>query len=159
MKTLWLAAALFAFSFAFAHPDPPPFHPFKQQLMDELKLTDAQQEQFKKISFDVQKKQIELRSKLATARLELRRLMDADASDKTAIEKKFNEIAATQTAMKMNRYNGWLEKNKVLTPEQQKIWKKALLHHRNAPRNHLRAMHDGMPSRMNRHPMMRRHQP
>lgn len=159
MKTLLLAVALFVASFVYANPDTPPHGPFKQQLMDELKLTDEQQEQFKKISFDVQKKQIELRSKLATARLELRRLMDADTPDKAAIEKKFNEIAATQTAMKMNRYNGWLEKNKVLTPEQQKIWKKALFHHLNAPRKHLRALHDGMPARMNRHPMMRRNQP
>ncbi|MEW5799057.1 MAG: Spy/CpxP family protein refolding chaperone [Bacteroidota bacterium] len=129
MKTTFVAVVLFIVSFAYANPGPPPNHPQRFQLMDELKLTDAQKEQFEKISYDTEKKQIELRSKMESAQLDLRRLMDADSPDKAAIEKKFNEIAAAQTAMKMNHFNCWYEKNKVLTPEQQKIWKQAM-HHR-----------------------------
>jgi len=95
-------------------------------MMKELKLTDQQQEQFEKVTFDTQKKMIELRAKAATVKLELRRLLDAETIDKSSIEKKMNEIAAAEVSIRMNRINGWWEKNKTLTPEQQKIWKKVL---------------------------------
>jgi Spy/CpxP family protein refolding chaperone len=94
-----------------------------------LKLTDDQKVQFEKISFDVQKKQIELRAKLETSRLELKRLIAADQLDKAAVEKKMTEIANQQVALHMNHISGWAEKNKVLTADQQKIWKKMLQHH------------------------------
>lgn len=152
MKTILVALALFIPSFAFANPDPASDRPRRFQFMEELKLTDAQNEQFEKISYDTEKKQIELRSKIASAQLDLRRLMDADSPDKSAIEKKFNEIASAQTAMKMNHFNGWFEKNKLLTPEQQKIWKKAM--HQRMKMAH-RAMRDVRKERM---PMMKRRQ-
>ncbi len=98
------------------------------KMMKELKLTDQQQEQFDKIMFDTQKKMIELKAKVATSKLELRRLMNAETIDKSAIEKKMTEIAVHEVAMRMNHINSWSEKNKILTPEQQKIWKKALAH-------------------------------
>jgi len=107
----------------------PPGSPQRQRAASKLNLTDAQQEQFQKITFDVHKKHIELKAKTETARLELRRLMASDNLDKSAIEKKMNEVSAAQTAVQMNRINGWIEKNKMLTPEQQKLWKKEL--HRN----------------------------
>jgi len=95
-------------------------------LIDGLKLTDAQKEQFDKTRYETQRKQIELRAKIATTRLDLQKLLNADSPDKSSIEKKFNEIASLQTAMKMNHFNAWFENNKVLTSEQQKVWKKAL---------------------------------
>ena len=98
-----------------------------------LNLTDTQQEQFDKISFDMQKKQIELTAKLALLKLEMKRLMDADQLDKTAIEKKMNEMAAQTIALRMNHLTAWSEKNKLLNADQQKIWKKML-------KNHLRTM-------------------
>jgi Spy/CpxP family protein refolding chaperone len=100
--------------------------PRREKMMKELKLTDQQQEQFDKVKFDTQKKMIELKAKVETSKLELRRLMDAETIDKSAIEKKMNEIAVNEVAIRMNHLNSWIELNKVLTPEQQKIWKKAL---------------------------------
>ncbi|MBI2428674.1 MAG: periplasmic heavy metal sensor [Ignavibacteriales bacterium] len=152
MKTMLVALLLFTASFAFANPNNPPDRPQRMQLMEDLKLTDAQKDQFEKISYETEKKQIELRSKLESAQLDVRRLMDADNPDKTAIEKKFNDIASAQTAMKMNHFNGWFEKNKVLTPEQQKIWKKAM--HQRMKMSH-RAMREVKNERM---PMMERRQ-
>lgn len=111
---LILSAALFA------QPGP------GKKMMKELNLTDAQQEQFEKLTFDTQKKQIELGAKLATLKLEMKRLMAAESIDRSAIEKKMNEIADQQVALKMNRLNGWMEKNKVLTADQQKIWRDVL---------------------------------
>jgi hypothetical protein len=101
----------------------PPRH---EKIIKELKLTDPQQEQFDKVKFDTQKKMIELKAKVETSKLELRRLMDAETIDKSLIEKKMNEIATNEVAIRMNHLNSWIELNKALTPEQQKIWKKAL---------------------------------
>jgi Spy/CpxP family protein refolding chaperone len=100
--------------------------PGQGKLMKELKLTDQQQDQFDKVKFETQKKMIELKAKTATSKLELSRLMDAEVIDKSAIEKKMNEIAANEVSIRMNHLNSWIELNKVLTPEQQKLWKKAL---------------------------------
>lgn len=150
MKSTLVAMALFIVSFASANPNTPPDGPQRFRVMEDLKLTDAQKDQFEKISYDTEKKQIELRSKLESAQLDLRRLLDADAPDKSAIEKKINEIASAQTAVKMNHFNGWFEKNKVLTPEQQKIWKKAM--HRRMKSTH-RVMQEVQKERM---PMMER---
>ncbi len=152
MKTTFGMLLVFIASFIYANPDSPPDRPQRFQLMDDLKLTDAQKEQFEKISYDIEKKQIELRSKMESAQLDLRRLMDSDSPDKSAIEKKFNEIAAAQTAMKMNHFNGWYDKNKILTSEQQKIWKKVMHQHMKAAH---RVMREVKRERM---PMMERRQ-
>lgn len=103
--------------------------PERKGMHDKLNLTDTQKDQFEKISFDAKKKQIEIRAKLETARLELRRLIGADAFDKSAVEKKLTEIAGLEVQMKMNHFNAWSEKNKALTPEQQKIFKNTLKQH------------------------------
>lgn len=115
--TLLTAAAVFS------QPEP------GQRMMKELNLTDAQQEQFKKVMFETQKKQIELNAKAETARLELARLFDAEQIDKSAIEKKMTELAGYQVAIRMNRVNAWSEQNKQLNADQQKQWKKMLKHH------------------------------
>lgn len=108
-------------SLAFTQPGP------DKMVSKGLNLTDAQQEQFEKINFDMQKKKIELGAKLATLKLEMNRLMSADQLDKSAIEKKMNEMAAQNIALRMNHLNAWSEKNKLLNADQQKIWKKMLM--------------------------------
>jgi Spy/CpxP family protein refolding chaperone len=153
MKTTLVLLSLLAVTFiAASQPQEPPQ---RQRSVTKLNLTDAQQEQFQKISFDIQKKQIELKAKAETARLELRRLMASDNLDKSAVEKKLNEVSSAQTALHMNRINGWIEKNKVLTPEQQKLWKKELRNNRrgaNAKEREVRIER----MRMQRRPMMQR---
>ncbi len=104
----------------FAQPDA------MQKTPKDLNLTDTQQEQFEKITFDMQKKQIELQAKLQTLKLEMNRLMNAEPLDRSAVEKKMNEIASQGIALRMNHLNAWAEKNKLLNADQQKIWKKML---------------------------------
>ncbi len=124
MKTNRIFTALvFLMSLTFLSAQPGP----ERKMPKDLNLTDAQQEQFEKIEFDMQKKQIELGAKLATLKLEMNRLMSADQLDKGAVEKKMNEIAAQTIALRMNHLNAWSEKNKLLNADQQKIWKKMLL--------------------------------
>ena len=45
---------------------------------------------------------------------------------KTPSRKKINEVAANETALHMNKLDGWFEANKFLTPEQQKEWREVL---------------------------------
>ena len=118
-----------------------------RKMMKELNLTDAQKDQFEKITFDMQKKQIEMKAKLETSQLELHRLIASDNLDKSAVEKKMTEIASHQVALRMNHINAWSEKNKALTADQQKIWKKMLMQH---PRMMQKQMHGQM---MRKHAM------
>ena len=121
----FLFTFLFIMVTAFAVSQPAP----QKKMMKELKLTDTQKEQFEKNAFDKQKRQIELKAKLETFKLELRRLLTAETIDKTAIEKKMNDIASQQVALHMNNLNTWTENNKLLNAEQQKIWKTMLKLH------------------------------
>ncbi len=140
-----------------AQPAPEPGRNRTAGFPGKLNLTDAQKDQFEKISFDMKKKQIEVRAKLETAQLELRRLIDADTFDKSSVEKKLTEIAGLEVQMKMNHFNSWSEKNKSLTPEQQKIWKNTLKHQKPSrvkrqgrPMMHERMMDNDGPMRMER---------
>lgn len=150
MKTNMLhimVLSLVATLIAFGNPS------IHKKMMKNLNLTETQKEQFEKISFDTQKKQIELKAKVETSKLEFRRLLSAEAIDKSAIEKKMNEIATNEVTLRMNHINAWTEKNKVLTSEQQKIWKKVLVHRpekMNRQMKHNRRMRTPMPSEMER---------
>ena len=53
----------------------------------------------------------------------------------------------------MNRINGWIEKNKVLSPEQQQIWKKELRKNRANTKEKVRGIQIER-MRMPRRPMM-----
>jgi Spy/CpxP family protein refolding chaperone len=126
-----LIVALVGITNAQEHPSEPPMkkpmsHMGKENPFARLKLTDEQKKQMKELRFETDKKAIEIRSKLALSKLELGRLLTSDAPDKDAIEKKINEVAANETALHMNKLDGWFEANKLLTPEQQKEWREVL---------------------------------
>jgi Spy/CpxP family protein refolding chaperone len=97
-----------------------------RKFIEQLKLSEEQKKDFDKIHVDMEKQEITQKAKNETARVELRQLFKADSPDKSAIEKKMNEIADLEVQMHMIRVNSWFEVNKMLTPEQQKTWKKAL---------------------------------
>ena len=116
----FIVLVLSLFSLAFGQPAP------RKEMLKELNLTDAQKEQFEKTAFDTQKKQIDINAKIATAKLELHRILTAETLDKAAAEKKMNEIAVQEVAQRMNRLNAWADNYKMLNADQQKIWKKML---------------------------------
>jgi Spy/CpxP family protein refolding chaperone len=101
---------------------------------NELKLTDQQKKDIQKIKFDLMQKQIDLRAKIAHARLDYGQLTSADSPDEDAIAGKIDEIAKLQVQLKKNLLDCWFVVNKILTPDQQKIWKKVLEHPRMAAR-------------------------
>ncbi|HEY9166788.1 MAG TPA: periplasmic heavy metal sensor [Candidatus Kryptonia bacterium] len=94
----------------------------------QLKLTDSQKKDIQKIRFDLMQKQIDVRAKLSHARLDYGQLASADNPDAGALSDKIDEIAKLQTDLKKNMLDGWFAVNKLLTPDQQKIWKKVLEH-------------------------------
>jgi len=97
-----------------------------RKFIEQLKLSEDQKKDVDKIHVDMEKQEIAQKAKNETARVELRQLFKADSPDKSAIEKKMNEIADLEVQMHMIRINSWFDINKLLTQEQQKTWKKAL---------------------------------
>lgn len=96
----------------------------RQKMMEDLNLTEEQQAQVRKIRSDVQREQISLRAKIQTLRLDVRDLFAEIKPDKSKIDTKITEIGRLQNEMKLNHVSAWFGINKLLTPEQQKIWKK-----------------------------------
>ena len=135
-----LVAGCFGLASAQEQPqgEPPARHPSPEwgmthmsrmrrpDMFAELKLTDQQKSQMKDLRYETAKKEIELRSKLALSKLDLGRLVSADEPDKESIQKKLNEVAEQKTALEINKLNGWFEINKLLSPDQQKIWRRVL---------------------------------
>ncbi|HLE32337.1 MAG TPA: Spy/CpxP family protein refolding chaperone [Bacteroidota bacterium] len=103
--------------------------PMHQNVMDELKLTDQQKKDIEKIHSDAKKEQIDRFSEIAKAHVELQDLLKADNPSQSAIEKKSNDIGTLQNQARSKRLNVWFSINKLLTPEQQKVWKQTLQRH------------------------------
>src|SRR3990172_7064842 len=103
--------------------------PMHQAIMGELKLTDQQKKEIDKIHSDAMKEQIDRFSEIAKARVELQDLLKADNPSQSAIEKKLTDIEAFQNQAQSKRLSVWFSINKLLTSEQQKVWKKTLERH------------------------------
>lgn len=102
--------------------------PLREPLIERLKLTDRQKKQFEQMRIDMQKQLVGIRSKMQLARLDMRQLVIAENPDKAAIEKKMNEMIQLLSQMGSVRLNHWFEVNKMLNPDQQKVWKEVLKH-------------------------------
>jgi protein CpxP len=99
--------------------------PIRGRLMEKLNLTDDQRKQVDKLHSDLQKKQITLRARIQSARVDVRDAFREDKPDRGKIESKLSDITKAQGEMKTNHVAFWFDVNKILTPEQQKIWKQA----------------------------------
>ena len=92
----------------------------------ELNLTDEQQKQVDKLHSDLAKELIDQRAKIAKAGVELHDLFKVESPDKSAISKKIQEIADLGAEAKILRVDHWFAVNKILSADQQKVWKKFL---------------------------------
>ncbi len=88
-----------------------------------LNLTDEQEAKIEKLRGEMQRTMVQNRSKIQIARIDLRELMDADTPDRGAIEKKFKEISDIQIKQRMAMFDHHADIEKLLTPDQKKIWK------------------------------------
>lgn len=95
----------------------------RNAVIERLDLNEKQESQFKQLRSDREKKNIELHAKIQTARLALRDLFDEEQPDQDKIESRFTEISKAQNELKMSAIGFWFNVNKILTKEQQKLWK------------------------------------
>jgi Spy/CpxP family protein refolding chaperone len=102
--------------------------------IEKLALTDEQKPEFEKLQAEQMKKMIDQRAKVAAAEVDLRMLFRAEAPQKAAIEKKVKEIAELRTQMALSHLDHWFAVQKLLTPEQQKVWRQMLGQHRQGHR-------------------------
>jgi Spy/CpxP family protein refolding chaperone len=94
------------------------------RVLRQLKLTDQQRKDIDQIRFELQKQTIDQQAKLKTERLELAQLFKADNPDQSAIQKKVGAISQLQSQQRLMIVDHWFAVNKLLTPDQQKIWKR-----------------------------------
>ncbi len=137
MKSKFLAAAiciLVTVGGAIAQPAGPSKNSMRDRnpamMHNKLNLTDEQKASIQKIKFGLMQKQIDLRAQIAHDRLDYEQLTFADSPDEDAIAAKLDDIAKLQVQLHKNLLDGWFAVNKILTPEQQKIWKRVLQHPR-----------------------------
>jgi Spy/CpxP family protein refolding chaperone len=97
----------------------------RDRVLRELKLTDDQQKSMENLRFEMRKKVVDQQARLKTARLELAELFKADQPNQSAIQKKVGEISQLKSQQRLLVVDHWFAVNKLLTPDQQKTWKKA----------------------------------
>lgn len=92
-------------------------------MMEQLKLTDDQMKKIEEIRDRHQRNAIKMRADLETARLDMRKLMQADEPDRKAIESQIDRSSQIRANLAKERMAGLLDTRAVLTPEQRKQWK------------------------------------
>jgi Spy/CpxP family protein refolding chaperone len=126
MKHLLLLTMILSTA-AFAQPrrgwDDRPMRGIRE--MQKLDLTDDQRKQVDKLHSDLQKKQIALRAKIQAIRIDVRDAFREAKPDRGKIESKVNDITKAQGELKTNHLAFWFDVNKILTAEQQKVWREA----------------------------------
>ncbi len=111
-----------------------------RELKEKLQITPDQEKQIRTIHEKYMRTRIQFRANLQIARLDARQIAEADNADRSALEKKLGEIAAIQTQQKLSMFDEMKEVQKILTPEQMKLWKE-----------HRAGMRPCMMDRMRRH--------
>lgn len=83
-----------------------------------LELADDQITQLEKLSYDTKSKLIDLESDLEKARLEMRRQMETDGDNLSAMKKHLDSMAKTRVNIQELKLKNWIDAKNVLTDEQ-----------------------------------------
>lgn len=86
-----------------------------------LELTDQQIEQLEKLAYDAKVKLIDLESDLDKARLEMRREMETNGDDLTALKKQLDSVSKKRVTVQELKLKNWIDTKSVLTDEQKKL--------------------------------------
>jgi Spy/CpxP family protein refolding chaperone len=100
-------------------PPPPPIH--RRKVLRDVGLSDEQVKQIETLRYEADKQKLDLHHGLAKARLDLRRLMDADKPDESAVFAQIDRVGALDTQLKKNRVGLLLKVRGLMTPAQ---WEK-----------------------------------
>jgi Spy/CpxP family protein refolding chaperone len=90
----------------------------------QLKLTDDQRKSIDNIRFEFRKKTVDQQARIKTVRLECAELFKAAEPNQSAIQKRVAEISQLQSQQRLLIIDHWFAVNKLLTPDQQMVWKK-----------------------------------
>ena len=93
------------------------------RLTQQLKLTDEQRGQVRTIMRNHAKDVIRLKAEMATMRLDVQPLLEADPVDLTKVKQQFLTIAAKEADLHLAHVTAMQEIRKVLTPDQQQQFK------------------------------------
>jgi Spy/CpxP family protein refolding chaperone len=91
---------------------------------DDLKLTAQQEQQMQKLRLDLQKKETQIDSQIRVQQLDMKGQFLEDKPDRSAIDKIQKNISDLEYQAKQARTDHWFAVLSILTPEQQKIWKR-----------------------------------
>jgi len=94
-----------------------------ERLTQQLKLTDEQRAQVRTILRNHAKDVIRLKAEMATMRLDVQPLLEADPVDLAKAKQQFLTIAAKEVDLHMAHVTAMQDIRKVLTPEQQQQFK------------------------------------
>ena len=88
-----------------------------------FQLTDEQRAQVRTLMRTHAKDMIRLQAEIATMRLDVQPLLEADPVDLAKVKQQFLAVAATEVDLHMTHVTAMQEIRKVLTPEQQQQFK------------------------------------
>lgn len=83
-----------------------------------LELTESQITQLETLSYETKTQLIDLESSLDKARLEMKRQMETDAEDLSAMKKRLDSMAKIKVDIQELKLKNWIDARKVLTDEQ-----------------------------------------
>jgi Spy/CpxP family protein refolding chaperone len=97
--------------------------PHLDRLTQQLKLTDAQRAQVRTILYNHAKEMIRLQAEIATLRLDVPPLLEAEPVDLAKVKQQLLAIAAKEVDLHLAHVTAMQEIRKGLTPEQQQQFK------------------------------------
>jgi len=92
-----------------------------------LKLTDAQKADFQKMHVELEKSLVRTEADIRLARIDLKGLLTAEKLDRGAIEGKLKEINDLRLASRTAVLDHLFKCNSLLTPEQQKTFRRHMI--------------------------------
>lgn len=101
-------------------------NPGMRSVPERLNLTEDQEKQFREITFEHQKKVIDLKSAIEKNRLELKKMAAENKVDEKKLIDLTDANSKLQAEMKSLSVKKWIAINKILNDEQKAIWSKQL---------------------------------
>jgi Spy/CpxP family protein refolding chaperone len=100
-----------------------PIQQHLERLTQQLKLTDEQRAKVRPLLYNHAKEMIRLQAELATLRLDVPPLLEADPVDLAKVKQQFLAIATKEADLHLAHVTAMQEIRKVLTPDQQQQFK------------------------------------
>jgi len=97
-----------------------------QMIKERLELNDEQSKKFDEIMFAQREKAIDTRAEIQKLKLQAQKITSSGKVEVEKLKEINSKIADLQKEMKNARLDSWNKINKILTPEQQKIWAQML---------------------------------